>query len=184
MVVYVLYIKADLESVASVALQPGANLSVSVRNPLDVNQVRKIVIDMSALEPEVAAKEHMKNTHAEAPCHFALKWDHDEQTRSTIHVLGLSSTAATTGNNKKSKKSKVPPVREMKGSDSGSFVPMLALDCQGIEPFAFHPMANEFLVTNSAGVQFQEVDLSSGDWDAYDLSTGTTSVMSLQAKFE
>jgi len=169
MVVYVLYIKADLEGVASLKLKQGANLCISVRNPLDHDQVReKVVIDTSALEP----KEHAKHEHhAEAPCHFAMKWDHDEPTRSTIQVLSLSPKNVT-------------PLREMESEDSGTFVPMLALDCQGMEPYAFHPMGDEFVVTNAAAKVFDKVDLSSGDWSDFDLGTGSTTVMNLQGKFE
>lgn len=171
MVVYVLYIKADLEGVASVALQNGANLCISVRNPMDQNQVReKVVIDTSALEAAEESHHHAKHHHAEAPCHFALKWDHDEPTRSTIRVLPSGQ--------------KGPELREIKSEDSGNFVPMLALDCQGIEPFEFHPMGDEFVVTNNNGNVFDKADLSSGDWSEFDLGTGSTSVTNLQSKFE
>lgn len=168
MVVYVLFIKADLEGVASLKLQENADLCVSLRNPLDHDQTReKIVVDTSGLEH----KKHVKHEHhAEAPCHFAMKWDQHDPERSTIRVLVPPP--------------KQHPTREMKSDDSGTFVPMAALDCQGVEPYAFHPMGNEFVVTNTAGKVFKEVDLSSGDWNDFDMASGSTTVLNLQGKFE
>jgi hypothetical protein len=40
-------------------------------------------------------------------------------------------------------------------------------------------------VVNEAGVKFDQVDLSGGDWSEYDLATtGTTSIKQLETKFE
>ncbi len=40
---------------------------------------------------------------------------------------------------------------------------------RGVEPYAFHPLGNEFKVTSSGGAVFEEdVDLSEGDWGDYD----------------
>ena len=46
---------------------------------------------------------------------------------------------------------------------------MLAFECRGIEPYAFHPMGGEFIVESEAGMQFdaEDVDLSD-DWADYD----------------
>jgi len=38
-----------------------------------------------------------------------------------------------------------------------------------MEPYAFHPLGNEFKVISEGGVVFEEdVDLSEGDWAEYD----------------
>ena len=179
MVVYVLYLRANLEGVYSLSLKPGANLCISVRNPLDHDQTReKVVVDTSALEEPLQPGSHKHNNHlhhAEAPCHFALKWDHGDTKRATIPVLGESDA----------KVKKVPPTRrQLNSDDSGKLVPLLAFDCQGVEPFAFHPMGDEIVVTSSAGRVFDGIELSNGDWTHFDLGSGSTSVLHVWGKFK
>lgn len=182
MVVYILYLKADLEGVASLKLLPGAALCLSVRNPTDIEDKREqIVVDSSALEEvedttknshtnstDNHHKEHQKrrpkHEYAEAPCHFGMKWS-GAITRSTIRVL-----------------TDHKDIGEMTVSDE--FVPMLALECDGVEPYDFHVLGEEFQVTNKAGEEFRPADLSSGSWQNFDLGTGTTRVSNLQVKFK
>jgi hypothetical protein len=193
MVVYILYAKADLQGVASAALIPGANLCISVRNPLYHSEVREnVVIDSSDLiEPSdgngkwETSDVHNKHHHQEHPHHFSLKWD-GEKEKSTIRVLDGSETAAEAlkaSSTKKKNNHQSEETREIRGEDSGDFVPILAVECQGLEPFAFHPMGGEFLVTSKAGVTFDEVDLSEGKWETFDLGTGTTQIANFETKF-
>ena len=59
--------------------------------------------------------------------------------------------------------------RDITSDDSGDYVPVLAMECRGLEPFAFHPLGNEFKVISEGGAVFEEdVDLSEGDWAEYD----------------
>jgi hypothetical protein len=185
MVVFVLSVKADLEGVESLALIPGSNFCFSVRNPRDGCEIReKIVVDSSQLLE--ASQEHThgnghhkgehhkgKQQHKEVPCHFALKW-RDEPARATITILNLQDHIGGS----------VPAPAANKNIQSGTFVPMLAMECHGIEPYAFYPIGDEFVVTNKAGVKFEPVDLSSGDWSEYDISSGSTSITNLESKIE
>jgi len=162
MVRYTLYIKADLEGVSSLKLKKDADICISVVNPLNREEKReRVVIETSNLRtPGVPAHEKHR---AEHPFHFALKWE-GEQNRSTIRVLDEPATT-----------------RDMEERDS--FVPVLVFDCDGLEPCDFHPMGQEFVVVDKTGKKHDPVDLSSGDWSAYDLSTGSTSVTNLRSKF-
>lgn len=175
MVVFVLYVKADLTGIASVSLASGVDLCISVRNPLDQVEVREnIIIETDELtRPPEAGGKHSHEAHPEPACHFALKWDGAPQ-RSTIQVLDVVP--------RKGRSSDSAP-REMTAKDSGEFVPMLALDCLGLEPYAFHPMGNEFIVTNKAGVTFNKVDLSKGSWSEYELGSGSTTIENFETKF-
>ena len=100
-----------------------------------------------------------------------MKWDHDQSERSTIRVLDPAEPSK-----------KYPPIPAGVTS-SGSFVPILALECDNIEPFAFHCLGNEFEATTKSNEKV-DVDLSSGRWEDYDLGTGSTSITLLQSKFE
>lgn len=191
MVVFVLHVKADLEGVVSLGLAPGKDVCVSVRNPLDDTEFReKVVIDSSALEESEKVGGELRGLDREPPCHFALKWQGAVK-RSTIQVISeaASTTTTATANHKKSgkkghgtKPGRETRTKDMLVEDSGTFVPMLALECQGLEPYAFHPMGGEFVMTNVAGVT-KQVDLSGGSWSEYDLGTGSTSISNFETKF-
>ena len=69
----------------------------------------------------------------------------------------------------KNKDSEISEPRDVTADDSGEYVPILAMECRGLEPYAFHPMGGEFKVVSEGGVSFEEdVDLSEGDWAEYD----------------
>lgn len=181
MVVYILYVKAELEGsrIASVNIPSGRDICLSVRNPLVMEEVREhVVIDSRALE-EKPNKKHHNNSHQEAPCHFALTWSgHDE--RSTIRVLWNTNDET----NEKSKRSaRTTTTRAMTLQDSGTFVPMLALECHGMEPYAFHP-DEAFQVTETDGTVHETVDFSqNGQWEHYDWAKGNIVIRNLETKF-
>jgi hypothetical protein len=164
MVLYTLFLKADLSGVTSLKLKDGSDICLSVRNPVDHEEVReRIVVDSRALEEIDEGVDAHHSKHHPKPSHFSMKWS-GASSPSTIRVIKGTS--------------------EMLASDSGTFVPILSLECDGLEPYGFHPLGREFVVQSDAGVEFKEVDLSSGDWSEYDIGAGTTSVLNLQAKFE
>ena len=191
MVVFVLYVKADLVGIDSVSLVNGTNLCISVRNPLNDYEIReKVVIEASVLE-EQEPKHPNDHSYREPVCHFAVKWEGDTK-RSTIQVLGKTEDEAAAATRRTSKKgiskarshsTNLVTPRDITAQDSGEFVPMLSLECHGVEPYAFHPMSDEFIVTNKAGVKFDGPDLSAGAWNEYDLGSGTTSISNLEFKF-
>lgn len=158
MVLYLLHLKAELENVEAVSLKPDANICLSVRNPLSDFEVReKVVMNLKeTLEQEEGARE--------PPHHFALKWEGSK--KASIATV-LDEAAAKTALKKK-KGVQIP--RSYTGDDSGNFVPILGVEVRGLEPYAFHPMGDEFVVTSSGGGQTfaEDVDLSEGDWAEYD----------------
>lgn len=157
MVLFLLYIKAELENVESVALKPDANICLNVRNPLSDFEVRdKVVMNIQeTLEQEEGARE--------PPHHFSLKWEGSKK----ASIVTVLDEAATKTALKKKKGVEVP--RPYGADDSGNWAPILAIECRGIEPYAFFPLGNDFVVTSSGGKAFAEdVDLSEGDWAEYD----------------
>ena len=186
MVLFILYIRADLEHVESIALASGADLCISVRNPLSDFEVREqVVIETGAdlMDPGVVHADSAKHEieKREPPCHFALKWD-GAQNRSTIQVLTQNDLTATGKKGKHPKPS--VQLRAMQKEDSGNFVPIIALECQGLEPYAFHPLGGEFVITNKNGDTFEDVDLSEGAWSNVELASGSTAITNFESKFE
>jgi len=179
MVLFVLCVKGELEGVGSMVLRNDAELCISVKNPLSDYEVRERV----TLRLSEHVEQEDENSR-EPPCHFALKWDGAKK-RSTLTVLTEAEAKAAT--KKKSGKGKIAVnmPRELNSDDSGEWVPVLALECRGLEPYAFHPLSDEFLITSQGGVKFQEgVDLSEGDWGDYDAENDSAvSISDFQSKF-
>ena len=157
-VIFILSLKAELENVESIKFKPDANVCVNVRNALSDYEVReKVVFNLAeTLEQEEGAREPAH--------HFSLKWEGNKK----ASILTVLDAAAAKAALKKKKGTEVP--RPYTGDDSGNFSPILAVECRGsIEPYAFFPMGEEFVVTSTSGKTFTEnVDLSEGDWADYD----------------
>ena len=158
MVLFFLYLKAELENVGSVTLNPNAKLRMDVGNPLNDYETReKVVVDPT----ELVEVEDSKLT----PYHFGLKWEGEKHKVSTLTVK----TEAEVKTLLKKKKKIDPPSGSYTAENSGDWVPILAVECRGLEPKAFHPMGNEFVVSSAGGKVFDEdVDLGEGDWADYD----------------
>jgi Eukaryotic protein of unknown function (DUF866) len=157
-VLFLLYIKAELENVDSISLRKdNVNLCLTVRNPLSDYEIReKVVMNTTHfVEQDEGARE--------PPHHLRLKWEGSKKA-STITVLEDSAVKTAL---KKKKGAQVP--RDYTADDSGNWGPVLAIECRGLEPTAFFPMGDEFVITSKGGKQFTtDVDLSDGDWGEYD----------------
>ena len=109
----------------------------------------------------------------EPPHHFAVKWEGSKKFSTLIVLDEEASKSALKKIKKKGKKGgsggEVDVPRDVTSDDNGEYVPVLAMECRGVEPYAFHPLGNEFKVVSEGGVVFDEdVDLSEGDWGEYD----------------
>lgn len=143
-----------------------ANLCFSVRNPLSDDETReKIVFNPSeTIEQDEGDRGQ--------PHHFSLKWEGSKKFSTLIALDEEGSKSALKKTKKKGKKGgggEVDVPRDISSDDSGDYVPVLAMECRGLEPYAFHPLGNEFKVVSEGGAVFQDdVDLSEGDWGDYD----------------
>ena len=150
--------KSELDGIQQIELKKDANLSVSVRNPLSDWETReKVVFNASELvEQEEGSRQN--------PHHFSIKWEGNKKA-CTLEVL--DDAAAKSALKKKKNKDDTP--RCVTEDDSGNWVPILAMECRGLEPYAYHPLGNEFIVTSTGGATFtDDVDVSEGDWGDYD----------------
>jgi hypothetical protein len=167
MVLFLLCIKAELDGIETLSLLKNTNLCFSIRNPLSDYETReKIVFNPSeTLDQEEGDRE--------PPHHFCVKWEGSKKF-STLIVLdeeasksAMKKVKKKVGKNKGDGKVNVP--REVTSDDNGDFVPVLAMECRGLEPYAFHPLGDEFKVVSQGGTVFADgVDLSEGDWADYD----------------
>ena len=157
MVVFFLYMKAELENVASVSLLKDADLCISVKNPLSDYEIREKIV----LNPSVYIEQ--EENSRDDPHHFTLKWDGSKKS-STLTVLSEKDVKAML-KKKSSKKNECVPGDY---TNSGEWQPILCVECRGLEPIAYYP-GDEFVITSVGGTKFtEEVDLSDTDWTEYD----------------
>jgi hypothetical protein len=160
MVLYILSIKAELDGVESIALDPSANLCFDIRNPNSDYETReKIVVDPNAFVD-------MDEDSREPPCHFSITWEGSKK-KSVLTVL--NEQEIKTALKKSKQKQKNSNIRNVTAEDTNEYVPILAMETRGIEPYAFHCMGGEFIVTSTGGSVFsgEDVDLSQ-DYADYD----------------
>lgn len=157
--------KAELENVSAVKIKRDQNLCVTVRNPLSDYEVReKVVVNPTEyVEQDEGARE--------PPHHFSLRWDGNKKP-STLTILNdaeVKSSLKKDGKKGGGKGKTDMTPRDYTSDDTGNFVPILCVDCRGLEPTQFFPMGNEFTVVSHGGAEFDdEIDLSDADWADYD----------------
>ena len=112
MVLFILYIKAELENISKVIIKPDANICLSVKNPLsDFEKREKIVVDPEQIiEPE----------GREGESHFVIRWEGNKK-RCSLKILNKDQVK-TALKKKKGVNDKIP--RDLTGDDV-DFVPVL-----------------------------------------------------------
>jgi hypothetical protein len=159
------------------SLDANANICISVRNPLSDYEVREKVA--FSINETVEKEENSR----EPECHFVLKWEGAAK-RSTLIVLDGTATKAAL---KKKKKFKDEfSYLSYTADHNGNYVPVLAFECRGMEPYAFHCLGDEFVVESEGGIRFEsDVDLSDGDWGEYDEENdAAVSISDFETKIE
>ncbi len=158
MVVFMLYMKAELENVACISMRKDDDLCLTVKNPLSDYEVREKVI----FNPSVLLKPE-ENSRSD-PYHFSLKWEGNKKP-CTLTVLTEQEVKTTL--KKKSLRKEFQPVDY---TESGEWQPILCCECRGLEPTTYYPGTTEFIIQSSGGTKFTEdIDLSDPDgWTDYD----------------
>jgi hypothetical protein len=176
MVLFLLYMKTEVENVSSIELRPDSHLRISVMNPLSDSETRENVV----FNPTETVDQD--ESSREPPHHFALKWEGAKKP-SILRALDASEAATAL---KKNKKHKLGLPRSYTGDDSGNWVPLLAVECRGLEPYAFKPMKDEFVIVSEGGVRFDEdIELGEGEWADYDAENDCpVSLQAIEFKFE
>jgi Eukaryotic protein of unknown function (DUF866) len=140
-------------------LRKDANLRISVLNPLSGDEVREnVVINPSdTVEQDEGARE--------PPHHLSLKWEGSKKA-SILQILDDSETASAL---KKKKYKGEKPRSIYRGEDAGQWIPLLCMECRGLEPYAFSPMKDEFVIVSEGGCEFTEdIEFEDGEWAEYD----------------
>lgn len=178
MVLFLLYMKADLEGVASAALRrKDADLCLTVKNPLSDYEVREKVV----INPAAFADQDASGSSRDDPHHLSLKWEGSKKA-STLTVLTEAEAKAALKKKSKKKNDELYP-RDY--TETGDWTPILCVECRGLEPTIYFP-GDEFVITSEGGTVFAEsIDFSEGDWGDYDAEhDAPVSVSQIEFKWE
>ncbi|OEU17130.1 hypothetical protein FRACYDRAFT_207458 [Fragilariopsis cylindrus CCMP1102] len=176
-VIFILFMKAETENVGEIELRSDINLRISVKNSLSEETRENIVFNRSETVEQYEGDR-------EAPYHFSLRWEGSKKP-SILRALNDKEIATAL---KKKKKYKGGLPRKFTGDDGDclSWVPLCAFECRGLEPYAFHPMTDEFVITSENGFRFDEdIELEDNEWADYDAENDVpVSIQDVEFKFE
>lgn len=141
MVLFVLYVKAELENVETLTAPPLHRWCLDVKEPRG-DETRKAVF--------VSDEEAVDVAGGRGEVHFTLKWPGATKPSQLTVVRDVKKLT-----------------REVAGADSGEYVPFVGFECRGLEPYAWHPERGYCVVAAGCHTTFEDVDLSE-DWADYD----------------
>jgi hypothetical protein len=139
---FVLQLSCELEGVASIASR-GEDMQYTVNfQPSGGREVKEGVV--------VSMDEQVDPGNGSDACHAVLRWG--GKTTSSITLMQIEGVT-----------------RDVTADDSGSPVPLIAMECRGCEPIAWS-VGDGWKVTLLGGQTFEDVDLSE-DWTEFDEGT-------------
>ncbi|OQR90802.1 hypothetical protein ACHHYP_05237 [Achlya hypogyna] len=158
MVLFVLYVKADLENIESIEAPPLHRWCLDIKEPTSDERREGVW---------VSDEEELEVTGSRGTAHFLMKWPGAKKESQLTVVRDIKKlTRAITAN------------------DSGEYVPIVGFECRGLEPYNWSAEGGYKVVSAGGSTVFEDVNLSE-DWADYD-EEGDQSVgiYSLEHKFE
>ncbi|KIZ05665.1 hypothetical protein MNEG_2291 [Monoraphidium neglectum] len=154
---FVLHVKAELENVRTLSLQKSAHYCIDVKESAGSEQRDGVY---------VTANDTHELSGSKGTANFVMKFDKASKHEAYLNVLEIKGVT-----------------RDITEEDNGKWVPVIAFECRGLEPVAYHP-EEEWAAVGGGGQKFDQVDLRE-DWADFDEKLGeSVSVMGLESKFE
>ena len=166
MPIFVLYAKAELDGVKSLSYPfPTCAWRFDVQQAAGPEVREGVVVD-----PE--EEQELEDTR-NGTAHFCIKFPGDKK-QSSLKFLDPSDKEL------EKKKVKIRP----QTADDSDMVPILAMDCRGLEPIKWHP-TGPYEATAESDVTFDQVKLDEGDdWCEYDEKSETSMTVGKDVKYE
>jgi hypothetical protein len=158
MVLFVLYVKAELENIDLVEIPPLHRWCLDIKEPTSEERREAVW---------VCDEEELEVTGGRGTAHFLMKWPGAKKESQLTVVRDIKKFT-----------------RSITGNDSGGFVPIVGFECRGLEPIVWYPEGG-YKVTSAGGLTlFENVNLSE-DWAEYDEEGDqSVSICDVQHKFE
>jgi hypothetical protein len=141
MVLYVLYVKADLENVERLEAPTNHSWMLDVQES-NGDEVRKGVVVSEEEKIEIAGGRDQVN--------FILKWPGAKKESQLTVIRDVKKLT-----------------RVIEAKDSGEYVPFVGFECRGMEPIAWYPESGYKVTSTGETTTFENVNLSE-DWVDFD----------------
>ncbi|KAH0481129.1 MAG: uncharacterized protein KVP18_003173 [Porospora cf. gigantea A] len=167
MVVLVLKVKVDMENMSEVVFPANLEWCFDLQNPSG-----------SDIKTEVTLDPTETILHQRSSVHLLMKWVKDSKHPATMTLVNIPKKV-------KDVAELCAEGRKLTEAQSGLWVAVLAMECRGLEPVAWHPNATGISGKSIGGTRFADVDMSTREWYDYDADNEVcVSVTGLEFKFE
>ncbi|EQC36979.1 hypothetical protein SDRG_05800 [Saprolegnia diclina VS20] len=158
MVLFVLYVKADLENVGSIEAPALHRWCLDIKEPTG-DETREGIW--------VSDEEELEVSGSRGTAHFLMKWPGAKKESQLTVVRDIKKLT-----------------RAISANDSGEYVPLVGFECRGIEPVSWSPEDGYKITCADSGTVFENVNLSE-DWAEYDEEGDqSVGVYAVEHKFE
>lgn len=167
MPIFVLYAKADLEGVKKLTYPyPGCTWKCDVKQGAGDEERKGVILDPEEQNELTDGKNGVAN--------FVVKFPGDKKQSSLVFL---------SPSDKDLEKKKVK-IRNHQTEDDTDMVPILAMECRGLEPVRWYP-TGPYEAEASSGVTYDGVQLDEGDdWCDYDEKSGDNLLVGHEIKYE
>ncbi|OQS04086.1 hypothetical protein THRCLA_20979 [Thraustotheca clavata] len=141
MVLFVLYVKADLENIEKIEAPPLHRWCLDLKEPTGDERRQGVW---------VSEEEELEVSGSRGTAHFLMKWPGAKKESQLTVVRDIKKLTRAIG-----------------AEDSGKFVPFVGFDCRGLEPYGWSPEDGYKVTAAGETSVFEDVNLSE-DWADYD----------------
>ncbi|ETV96767.1 hypothetical protein H310_10075 [Aphanomyces invadans] len=141
MVLFVLYVKADLDAIDLWEFPVNHRWCLDIKEPTSEEKREGVW---------VCDDELVDVPGGRGEAHFLMKWPGAKKESQLTIIRDVKKLT-----------------RPITGADSGEFVPVVGFDCRGLEPVAWYPEGGYTLTSAGGTAVFRDVNLAE-DWSEYD----------------
>ncbi|GIL76787.1 hypothetical protein Vretimale_8731 [Volvox reticuliferus] len=158
MPVFILSIRAELENVESLSIPSTAHFCLDVKESAG-SEEKKGVYVTSTEEHELSGSKGTAN--------LVMKFAKGSKKEASVNVQEIKGVTRAYG-----------------ADDDGKFVPIIAFECRGLDPIAFHP-EGDWRVVSTGGTKYDNVDLKENEWSDYcEKAAASVGIYNFESKFE
>eukprot|EP00198_Chlamydomonas_reinhardtii_P005159 XP_001694495.1 predicted protein [Chlamydomonas reinhardtii] len=159
---FLLCIRAELDNVDTISIPSTTHWCLDVKESAGSEEKKGVYV--------TSTEEHELNG-SKGTANLVMKFAKGSKKESSVNVLEIKGVTR-------------PCDAELASDDDGKFVPIIAFECRGLEPIAFHP-EGDWHVVSSGGTKYDNVDLKENEWSDYcEKAAASVGIYSFESKFE
>ncbi|EFJ43749.1 hypothetical protein VOLCADRAFT_109954 [Volvox carteri f. nagariensis] len=158
MPVFLLSIRAELENVESLSIPSSSHFCLDVKESAGSEEKKGVY---------VTSTEQHELSGSKGTANLVMKFAKGSKKEASINVQEIKGVT-----------------RPYTADDDGKFVPIIAFECRGLDPIAFHP-EGDWRVVSAGGTKYDNVDLKEAEWSDYcEKAAASVGIYNFESKFE